>query len=267
MPTAAERLHHITTKLERARKHLHELKQLHDTFMRSNPYKVGNKRDPDSRRLIYFIANVEQPGDCMATAAGDILQNLMSTLDHIAYQLVCIGMGNEGPFYHVYSPIADSVDEYENKKPRRGQGMRADAIKAIDAIKPYKGGNDLLWRLYKLNNVDKHRLLTTVGSAFRSVNVGAVMHSMMQKTLGDKGATLPAIDLYLWPADRLFPLKTGDELFIDAPDAEVNDRIQFRFDVAFGKTQIVEGEPPLEALSQLTGLVTEIVTKFEPFLT
>jgi len=266
MPTAAERQRHVTAKLERARNHLHEFKQLHDTFLKSNPYKVGVKRDIETRKLIYHIASVEQPEDGMSTAVGDILKNLISALDHLAYQLVCIGMGSDGPFYHEYFPIADSFSEYEAKKRRKVQGMTADAIKAIDEIKPYKGGNDLLWRLYKLNNIDKHRLLITVGSAFRSVNVGALMHRMMQKTLEEKGVSLPTLDLYLRPADRLFPLKAGDELFIDAPDAEVNDKMQFCFDVAFGETQIVEGEPLLETLNQLIGLVEQTVTKFEPLL-
>lgn len=67
-------------------------------------------------------------------------------------------------------------------------------------------------------------------------------------------------------ADRLFPLKAGDELFIDAPDAEVNEKMQFRFDVAFGEPQIIEGEPLLETLYQFARLVSGIIPKFEPLL-
>lgn len=266
MPTAAERLRHVTAKLERAKQHARDLKGLHDRFIKSNPYKVGTKRNPLTRKLIYYVTSVEQPGDVIATAVGDVLQNLMSTLDHLAYQLVCVGMGNDGPFYHAYFPIADSATEYKARKLKKVRGMKPDAIKAIDTIKPYKGGNDLLWRLYKLNNVDKHRLVITVGSAFRSVNLGAHMHQLMQKTLADKGITLPVLDLFVKPADRLFPLKPGDELFIDAPDAEVNDKMQFVFEVAFGEPQIVEGEPLMETLYQLTKLVEGIIPNFEPLL-
>jgi len=35
-----------------------------------------------------------------------------------------------------------------------------------------KGGNDVLWQLHELNNVDKHRLILTVGSAVRSTDLG-----------------------------------------------------------------------------------------------
>jgi hypothetical protein len=33
------------------------------------------------------------------------------------------------------------------------------------------------------------------------------------------------------PADNLFPLEAGKELFIDEADAEPNEKMQFRFDV------------------------------------
>ena len=266
MPTAAERLRHVTAKLDRAKQHIRDLERLHDAFIKSNPYKVATKRDSNTRKLIYYLASVEQPGDHIATTVGDALQNLMSALDHLAYQLVCAGTGRDGPFYYVYFPIADGAAEYETEKSRKIRGMRPDAIRAIDAIKPYKGGNDFLCRFSKLNNVDKHRLVITVGSAFHSLNLGAHMHQSMQKMLADKGVAFPALDFYVRPADRLFPLKVGDELFIDSPDAEVNRKMQFVFELAFGEPPIVEGEPLLQTLHQFASLVDEFVPSFEPFL-
>jgi len=50
-------------------------------------------------------------------------------------------------------------------------------------------------------------------------------------------------------------LKIGDELFIDAPDAEVNEKMQFRFGVALSEPQIVQAQSLMELLIQLTGLV------------
>lgn len=41
--------------------------------------------------------------------------------------------------------------------------MRADAIQAIDDLKPYKEGNPTLWRLRELDNIDKHRAILSVG--------------------------------------------------------------------------------------------------------
>jgi hypothetical protein len=74
------------------------------------------------------------------------------------------------------------------------------------------------------------------------------------------------LDFYVRPADKLFPLKVGDELFIDASDAEPVEKMQFVFEVAFGEPQIAEGEPLLETLRELTKLVDSIVPGFEPLL-
>ena len=44
--------------------------------------------------------------------------------------------------------------------------MLPEAVEAIDKLKPYKGGNDALWRIHELDNVDKHRSLFTLAPDF-----------------------------------------------------------------------------------------------------
>ena len=150
--------------------------------------------------------------------------------------------------------------------------MTPAAIKAINAIKPYQGGDDALWRLHRLNIIDKHRTLITVGSAFRSVNIGAMMFRQMQRDLSSDPdwagiIDMPPLDVFYGVADRMCPLKQGDILFIDkGPNAEVDEQMQFRFDVAFGESQIAEGEPVLETLVAMADRVDELITNFQPLL-
>lgn len=270
MMTADERLARICVKVERAKEHLHNLEVEVRSFFNTNPYVVGAKHDPQTRKLIYYLVSVREMPITIAAIAGDVLQNLRSALDHLAYQLVLVGSGTTVPLTHVYFPIADDAAKYKTEQPRKVKGMRPVAIKAIDAVKPYKGGNDMLWRLHKLNNIDKHRLVITVGSAFQSVNVGHNMQRTMQRLMReawpDDSSIVPVLDLYIRPADRMFPLKAGDELYIDAPEAEVNEKMQFVFDVAFGEPQIVEGEPLIETLRQMIDLVNNVVLSFKPLL-
>jgi hypothetical protein len=128
--------------------------------------------------------------------------------------------------------------------------MRQDAIDAIRALEPYKGGKgEDLWVLHRLNNIDKHRLIVTVGSSFQSVDLGAYITQRMAKAFPDNfPGGLPHIELFMRPADTLFPLKTGDELFIDAPDAEANEKMNFRFNIAVNEPGVIEGKPLLETL-------------------
>jgi hypothetical protein len=253
-------------KIERAKKDVGDLQIAVEAFFKTNPYVIGTKRDPNTRRLLYHLTSVKDTPPMLAVITGDILHDLRSVLDHLAHQLVCIGMGNPGPFPWVYFPAAfNSAQEYESGKNAQIHGMRGDAVKAIDAIEPYKGGKgDMIWRLHHLNRIDKHRLLITVGSAYRSLDVGAVVGKLLTRTFPDKPT--PAVPLFLRPKDRMFPLKAGDVLFEDLPDAEVNKNLQFRFDVALSEPQIVEGDSLLETVHQMTNLVDNLIPVFEPLL-
>jgi hypothetical protein len=270
--TVDERLALILTKVERAKEHINELEAEVRSFLDSKPYVIGTKHNPETRQLIYYLISVRETPPNLAAITGDALQNLRSALDHLAYHLVLVGTAKPGPFFHVYFPIADSATKYKAAKARSTQGMRPDAVKAIDAIKPYPGGNDTIWRLHKLNNVDKHRLLITVGSAFRNMDLGGYLIRQMHRSLAaddplrQSSGDVTSLQAFFRPADRLFPLEAGDELFIDQSDAEVDEKLQFAFDVAFGEPQVVEGEPLLETLKQMADVVGQLIPAFKPLL-
>jgi len=254
----------VRAKVERAKQQLSELDTTLGAFFRTNPYKVGTKRDPQTRRLIYYLVSVRDVPLEISVIAGEVLQSLRSALDHLAYQLVLVGTGQSGPFNHVYFPIFDSASKYQAGKLGQIKGMRQDAIDVIDGLKPYKGGNDILWRLHKLNIVDKHRLLVTVGSQMRSADIGALMSSQMPP-LPD-GTPVPILSAFFKVADPMFPLKTGDELLTDLPDAKPNKHLEFRFEVALSEPHILEGEPIGETLHQMIDLVDALIPNFKPLL-
>jgi hypothetical protein len=268
--TAHDRLDLIAVKVERAQEHLASLSAEVQLYLESKPYAVSAKRDPESRRLIYFVASVRPTPQRLSALLGDTIHNLRSALDHLVYQIVWVGTG-KSPSSHVYFPIADDRTKYLEQRRRQLKGAQPAAVATLDALNPYKGGNDELWQLHKLNNVDKHRVLITAGSAFQSVNIGAHMGREMRKHLalspmGEKFSEMPLLDLFIRPADRMFPLKADDELFIDGPDAELNDKLEFRFEVAFGEPGVAFGVPIVETLASLVKLVASIPPKFESHL-
>lgn len=152
MPTPEERLKQIWSKVERAKSHIEELERTVRAFLDTKPYKVGTKRD-QSGKLVYYVTMVEPVPDALALIAGDIIQNLVSALDHLAYQLVCADTKDAPPSPDwIYFPIRDSFEEYETRKRGKMRGANDDTFAALDALKPYKGGTDLLWVLYKLTS-------------------------------------------------------------------------------------------------------------------
>jgi hypothetical protein len=266
---ARERVELVRAKVERAQEHFRDLEAEARSYLASTPYVIGTRRNPGSRRLIYFVASVQPTPPRISAVLGDTIHNLRSALDHLAYQLVSAGT-DKPPSSRVCFPIVDDRRKYAGRRSELS-GARPEAISAVDALMPYKGGNDTLWKLHRLDNVDKHRRLITAGSAFRSVDIGSQLNRGMQEAIASSPLAgripeLPLLNLSLKPADRLFPLKKGDELFIDLPDAVADERTQFRFEVAFGEEGVVFGEPIIETVGSMMSLVEGLLPTFEPYL-
>jgi hypothetical protein len=266
-PTADERLSLIRLKIERAKKHILDLNSEVVAFFATNPYEVGTKRDPETRKLIYYVSRVTAVPTAVSIIAGDVFQNLRSALDHLAQHLWLVGTGNANASWEPIFVIERDAAKYQSALPRRVKGMRQSAINVLKSIEPYKGGKGHdLFVLHTLNNIDKHRLLVAVGSSYRSFDVGAHMAGLMQRSFPGRFQAMESMNLFIRPADALCPLKVGDKLLIDSADAEVNEKMNFRFDVAFNEPEIGESKPVLEAVQQLTDLVSGIVTRFRPYL-
>jgi hypothetical protein len=268
MPTREERLRHVTLKIKRAKEHVGDVKRQLDAFDATKPYKIGTKHDPQTRKLIYYVTSADPVPDCLPLIAGDAIQNLMSALDHMAYQIVCSDTGDKPPNPNwIYFPVGDDATKYEAKKAGKMEGAAKETFDAIDALKPYKGGNDLLWMLYRLNNIEKHRLLLTVGSQAAGMHFGQLMSNITKGVLPSEVSTmLDSVDIFLVPADKGFPLKEGFELYTAAVDEEPNPNQQFGFQVALNEPGIIEGKPLIETLPQLTTLVEGIVSALTPRL-
>jgi len=165
MPTVDERLKQVTLKIKRAHEHVSDLKRDLRAFLDSQPYRVACMVDPTTHKPTYYVESVEPTPESLPLIAGDAIQNAVSALDHLAYQIVCSDTGDKPPNARgIYFPIADDAAKYDATKGRKLEGARQETFNAIDALRPYKGGNELLWILSRLNNIEKHRLLLTVGS-------------------------------------------------------------------------------------------------------
>lgn len=165
-------------KFERARGHLDDLEAQFATWVRSGLHSVFNEPDPDSGPDCFRVrvATDPVPTDPFSVIIGDVLHNLRSTLDHLAYALAV---------KHT-NPIPDDIAKESefpifasnnvNAITRRIRGMDPNAQEVIKSLQPYHRGKDFaldpLWMLYELSNIDKHRLLlvgtvSNVAAGFR----------------------------------------------------------------------------------------------------
>jgi hypothetical protein len=276
--TADERIQSIRFKIKRAEKHLGDLFGALRAFKESRPYKVRAERDPQSRQPIYYIDSVEPLPVLIAAIIGDTIQNTRSAWDHLAWHLVEVGCAAQGITLtaterkQIGFPIidTDSAANYEASRNRKVKGMRNDAINKIDALKPYKGGNDTLWQLNQLNNIDKHRFLLTAGLSLRAISAKSVLpQGIIRIFAGSDGRPtseyISERNLLLIPKKPIFPLEKNTKLFVDVPDAEIDleDDQKFRFDVAFSEPGIVEGKAVYPTLVEFINLVNATVPRFK----
>src|SRR5437588_4025982 len=100
---ADDRLSGIRSKIERTKKHVVDLDEAILAFLAAEPrpYEVRAKHDPDTRKLIYYVARADDVPASVAQIAGDAIGNMASILDHLAYRLFLKG-GTGGDGRHVY---------------------------------------------------------------------------------------------------------------------------------------------------------------------
>ncbi len=254
----------VWVKIQRANYHAQELKRAVHFFFDTTPYAVSTNRGADGK-LFYYVSKVDDLSPAMAAVIGDIIQNLRSALDHIAYRLFIQNGGDKNTAKHIYFPIFESEEKYNSEMARKTKGISAEAIKIIDSIKPYKECNRILWLIHELNNLDKHRLLLTAGSSFNRFDVGEHIKMHMGKGLID-GTDLVFPEtplLFLSPANKSFPLKVGDVLFVDGANSDEIPTMKFEFDIVFHETGIIENESVLETIVDMIDEAKKVVSLFK----
>jgi hypothetical protein len=268
MTSIPNRVRHVSLKIDRAKIHAAELRDAVRKFIAAKPYKVGTKHDATTRRLVYYIVEALPAPDELSLLAGDALQNLATALDHLAFQLVCKDTG-DAPLNPrgVYFPIADDEAKYDISKRSKLFGASAETIARVDAIRPYRGGNDALWRLRRLNNIEKHRLLITVGSQAAGVHAGQLMSGLLAKSIPPEAATAFAeMDVYINPADKGFPLEPGFELLIAQIGEAPDPKQKFRFQLALHEPDVVECGPLIETIDEIILAVDAAMSELSPLL-
>jgi hypothetical protein len=106
---------------------------------------------------------------------GEIVHNLRSALDHLAYQLVLTGeCGQTLPrqrWRNIYFPICDKKSDFRGQLAEKLPGVGLRQLALIEREQPYKTyyviDRSPLRRLRILSNTDKHRVVTPLLFAVR----------------------------------------------------------------------------------------------------
>jgi hypothetical protein len=250
----SERERVVRLKLNRGRTHIDEVLKQIQAFWKATPPRLEWRDEPTLQQRHWVVRLAANPPlEEWALSIGDALHNLRAALDHLVWQLVEANghtAGRNNAF-----PIADDDSKYRSIIGQSLSGVGPSAVKAIEALKPWKGGNDPLWLLHQLDIQDKHRLPLVALASHEAVSLdfGKMMGAMFPH-LGE----LPSMRIGIRPADR--DIADGTVLYsekIDDP-ATSKGEPQFQFEIDL---KLPDGtrRPLGELLLQLSGASDAVI--------
>lgn len=242
-------------KFSRARTHLDELDTQLKKYLDSQPFELMEQEEATTGDLITSVHVAKQPSAVMSAVIGDVVHNARSALDQLAWYLVERDGGSPDKF--TYFPTGETKSKFGKSVKEALRGAAAQTRDRVRALAVHPGGDEDLWLLHQLDIEDKHRLLIPVGMAYGALN----LHATFRGFEGVEGVEFPPIAIA--PADRMYPLREGDEIFRIARAARESEgddfqtRYSFTFDLAFG------GSSPTAAGKLIKPTLADLVTHAE----
>lgn len=266
LPATATRPSSYDMKLERAKEHLFNLYAEIVGFLNTNPYGVileGDAKPGHSRAEIAFS---DPAPPRILIIAGDILHNLRGALDHLYWELThsrpSARPSDESARRKIQFPIFDSAEAYRANRSKIGR-LGPDVLKMFNNLKPYHGGNDAIWRLNRLSNIDKHRALLTVAIDARELRILKQAPSPPISEVADGSALVDYTTVTLTPP---FPLNDGAVFASGLGKSEKNYNVQLSYGIAFNEPGIAERMEVISTFQELIYHVDVFIKALAPLI-
>jgi hypothetical protein len=204
---------------------------------------------------VHRISVRESPPLELGAIAGDALHNLRAALD-ILWRNVWHPIGG-GRRDRSEFPFPDSAESFKARTtPKRSVKPRAQSVmKLLRQIMAYKGGNKLLWALHEADAADKHRLLIPTYARVWSAFVDPRSYRVQGKDM-----PLPGVFQPMW-GPVAPPIEDGAMVYVEPiqETTHMHKKPEITLDIAFGSVEVVEGQPMLATLLEMTEEVEGVV--------
>jgi hypothetical protein len=258
-------------KMVRANEHGKTLNDAIDEFTGRNPYETVNDFKPEIGHYVTRFKVREWPDPAWSPIVGDIVYNVRSALDHLAWQLVrrnrrtptgttTFPIFCQDPFNPAAHP---SVTEYERALKRwnaQTKRMHSGDIALLKLLQPHQRGEDAdshpLARLDQLSKWDKHR-------EFHFAAQSLMDYEFSVKTTTRNVLPRP---VYFKPKGEM--LKDGEPIarftpLVIGPNPKLNMNFKLFYDIAFGEGSPLEGLGIKETLVEIGHYVSDVIVKFK----
>ena len=245
-PKPQNPLHGVKLKISRADQHVADIEQIVNTF--STSHRIVREMEPDGLHELVKLIVVPIP-DMLPVIVSEAVSHLRSALDNLAAALAV--KNSKG----VYFPIENSLDEFKLPRAQRKiNNLPPHAQKLIHRLKPYKGGNNLLWAMNRLRNDDVHTRLTAL--------IVSAPHWNANRTIATH---IPATEGAMIEIE--YPQTFEDQIVLArcSHGAKIEYDAEPVIGIAFRDIEFLEGESIVARLRQMVNLTKRIVEIFERY--
>lgn len=248
----ADPINHVRLKIKQANKHINAFAGCERAFFESAPYAMAIHSDAQGEGFIKFVLTEPIPDD-LALTAGDCLYNLRASLDYLAG--AAARLNNPGA-KEVHFPFAGDLDKFRASfTQKKINALPAAARLIIEGLKPYKGGNDLLWAISRVRNEDGHVFLTPLGALGKVQSISFMEINNIE--------FLSAGNMHRLDEGIPFAKLQQGSVFKPREGFENKAKVNIDGQIAFGEVAIVEGQPTVATLIKMRDLCTNIADIFE----
>jgi hypothetical protein len=169
-------------KVHRAEYHMQKVGGEFASFREQHPIHITVARDADHSAYVFHVWDVQEPDPAWGLIIGDAVHNARSALDHLAYQLLVVGLGRDltdKEARRIMFPISNNPKDFKDNAARRLKGLRDVDLARIEVLQPYNSWDESIWgplympgppapvstymaEVSHLDNADKHRIIQPV---------------------------------------------------------------------------------------------------------
>lgn len=254
MPAFASAL----SKLARAKHHIQDFEEQATRFLRANRH-VAIQDDPKTNhRSIEVVGDKPIPDD-FGLIIGDAVHCLRCALDHVVWEAVSPHLEANHDPRKVQFPFPKKKEGLESAITSSLIHLAGLKFRtAIEATRPYPGGDDALVSLHMVDNSDKHRVIYTVAELvhFAKMNPNSICPTAPNITFENMefGGTNKLIR---WD----FPSHLTRQQRRAAGIPAHGTRISATFDIRFGDSHPMAHASVRQTLARLHNAVEDAISK------
>lgn len=288
----SERFRDAREKIHRADTHISDFVAADKAFRKPRPYALFQEQDPYS--LVWWLRhritrNVGPELRNLTIIAGDAIHNLRSALDYVIHALLAerrrhrptnsVEMARLVALEALVKrrekvigfPAHDQAKDLAAIVTKKAEVAGQDAVDLINRIEPCQGGKGhAIWQLDSLNNIDKHRLLLTVGIGIDAFTTTYRTPTSFVEAVSRFGAKKDMLDLLRGMGMSFHheiptvPLEDGAKLmWSNTPFSKMDMEVEFTPTIAFNEPKVMQPESVIETLESFRNLVSDLLDDFE----